>query len=378
MNKARFAHEGKRWSEGKKRMSWLCFLGIHDWERSTCRRCARHRARCLKVIEGCPDVMSLASTPDGRVISGSGGYDCNVRVWNLQTATCEKVLDGHGGWVQAVAVTPGGKAVSASRDFTLRVWNYETGSCDMVLRGHENYVNALAQLPGERIVSADGGGTIRIWNLSTGLCERVIVTGHCWPLKALAVVGSRRIVSGSQSPARGQLAADALAIMEGRPKDPTIVPDADDCIKVWDTASGRCIRTLHRQSQGRFVFNNHGCALAVTADGKLVSIGESPRETPYCSVRVWDLVTGNFETVIDGISENNLLVTPDYRAVIPVDEALTVWDLRSGRLEMKIKGQTACVEAVVVDFRGRIISGSGDGTIRVWDIGVFSSEPGLC
>ncbi|MGC2513114.1 MAG: hypothetical protein WA383_01235, partial [Terriglobales bacterium] len=41
-----------------------------------------------------------------------------------------RVLEGHTGWVYAVALTADGKrAVSGSRDKTLRVWDLKFGTC---------------------------------------------------------------------------------------------------------------------------------------------------------------------------------------------------------------------------------------------------------
>ncbi len=52
----------------------------------------------------------------------SGSADKTVRVWDLASGRCEATLEGHGGYVTSVAVSPDGKrVVSGSADNTVRV-----------------------------------------------------------------------------------------------------------------------------------------------------------------------------------------------------------------------------------------------------------------
>jgi len=63
-----------------------------------------------------------------RAISGS--FDKTLKVWDLESGACLRMLEGHSHWVTSVSVTPDGRrAVSASHDHTLRVWDLESGLC---------------------------------------------------------------------------------------------------------------------------------------------------------------------------------------------------------------------------------------------------------
>lgn len=52
------------------------------------------------------------------------------------------------------------------------------------------------------------------------------------------------------------------------------------------------------------------------------------------------------------------------------EKALRLWDPRSCNKQCKLKGHTETVKAVVVSRDGtQCISGSSDGSIKVWNIG---------
>ncbi len=80
-------------------------------------------------------INKLALTFDESV-AVSGWMDANLRVWDLQSGKCVRVLEGHARRVTAVAVTPDGRfALSGSLDTTLRVWDLKAGKSLRSLKG---------------------------------------------------------------------------------------------------------------------------------------------------------------------------------------------------------------------------------------------------
>jgi len=72
-------------------------------------------------------VLSLAGTPDGRLLF-AGGEDGAITCWNAATGKQVRKLEGHTGAVNALAVTHDGKRLlTASEDTTLLVWNVPSG-----------------------------------------------------------------------------------------------------------------------------------------------------------------------------------------------------------------------------------------------------------
>ena len=79
-------------------------------------------------------------------------------------------LEGHGGWVYAVAFSQDGSLLaSASDDQTIRLWNPSTGQEIQKLEGHTNGIYAVAfSQDGSLLASASWDETVRLWNPATG------------------------------------------------------------------------------------------------------------------------------------------------------------------------------------------------------------------
>ena len=66
----------------------------------------------------------------------SGRADDTIRLWDVDTGECEKVLEGHKRCVLSLVVLPNGLLASGSWDCTIRLWDVDTGECKEVLQGH--------------------------------------------------------------------------------------------------------------------------------------------------------------------------------------------------------------------------------------------------
>jgi small GTP-binding protein len=126
--------------------------------------------QCLRVLEGHTNaVWRVAFSPDGQWAL-SGSHDGSVRLWAVATGQCLRVLEGHTDTVRSLAFSPDGQwALSGSDDRSVRLWDVATGLCLWVLEGHTGWVRNVAFSPdGQQARSADSGGKLRLWDL-TGL-----------------------------------------------------------------------------------------------------------------------------------------------------------------------------------------------------------------
>lgn len=110
-------------------------------------------------------VRYVSFHPNGFFLISSSD-DKTVRVWNVATAKCEKILKGHSDKVFCASFSPDGRyIVSASADQRIVVWDVLNKYRKRELEGHSNYVRYVAYHPNNcQIASASDDKTIRVWD----------------------------------------------------------------------------------------------------------------------------------------------------------------------------------------------------------------------
>lgn len=107
-------------------------------------------------------------SPDGVYIVSSSG-DNTIRIWEVFSGNCKKILHGHTARVASVFYDKKGEQiVSASIDGTVRIWDAQKGLCTQVIQVDTDGVNYAVFSPdGNYIATASHGSQIRIWNTKT-------------------------------------------------------------------------------------------------------------------------------------------------------------------------------------------------------------------
>ena len=221
------------------------------------------------------------------------------------------------------------------------MWDVDTGVCEAVLAGHTQFVWALAELLDGRIASGSQDFRMRLWDLSTRTCTAVLA--HASHVHALAALPHGGVAAGC----------------------------GDGSIALWSAAGARTA-TLGGAGFGS-VFS-----LALLSDGRLASGHQLPNV-----IRVWDVKRRALDVVISGHTDVvfSLAALPDGRLLSGsgiLDRTLKVWDERV----LSVRGGAAadtCTATLVGHTDGvaalavlpgrlvvRVVSGSWDGTVRVW------------
>ncbi|KAJ2809902.1 hypothetical protein H4S07_002989 [Coemansia furcata] len=141
------------------------------WVDGTCKHTLRGHQQA---------VWSVLVLSDGSVLTGSA--DRSIRRW--VGGELKGVYEGHTDCVRALAPLPGG-FVSAGNDGSVRVWALESTSCQAELYGHTSFVYTLAVLPDGAIVSGAEDRSVRVWR--NGELAQIILlpSTSVWAVAAL-------------------------------------------------------------------------------------------------------------------------------------------------------------------------------------------------
>lgn len=267
-----------------------------------------------------------------RILSGS--YDGLLRVWN----TLSEVVatgQGHTAAVKAAKFVSPTQVVSSGLDRTLRLWKYDDAAGSLTptleLYGHNACVGSLAvHAPSSRILSASDDHTIGIW--STKKAEAPAA-----PENLLPSANKRRKLS---NPAKSAPQRGPLSVLQGHQSqvsdvcfdetDPTVAYSSswDRSVKTWDLTTNACVDSR-------------------TTAQSLLSI---------CH-----------------LSEGSLLATGT------VNSHITLIDPRASATRisaMTLRGHRNKVVSLATDPNSsyQLVSGSHDGTCRIWDIRSVRNE----
>ena len=282
------------------------------------------------------EVKSIAVAPDAaRALSAS--RDGLLAFWDLALGECVSSADCGENVPTLIRISPDGRrAITLFFELPPILLDMETCDALCALKGHQFVVTDVLFAPdGRTAVTLSMDHTLRVWDAETG-AERHVLSGHgSFVISAAISADGRRIVSGG----------------------------LDDVLKVWELPAA--------DSGGG---GGDRPAAGHVGDVRDVAFGAGDRYALSAStdgtLRVWDVGTGRhlhcMET--DGQYVTALATLPDGRTVVSasVGGTLTAWDMDSGEAIREYVGHTGRVDELVV-HGDRIVSASGDRTVRIWD-----------
>ena len=268
--------------------------------------------RELRTLRGHESGIRCLQFDDTKLISGS--MDRSLKVWNWRTGECISTYTGHSGGIIGLHFDSTILA-SGSVDKTIKVWNFEDKST-FVLRGHTDWVNAVKVDSASRTVfSASDDCTVRLWDLDSKSCLKVF-EGHVGQVQQVQPLPSefdfedetangdepddastyssssheQSVIHIHPSPANSHPSAfgPGFATCPSRPNPPRymLTSALDSTIRLWDTTTGKCLRTFFGHVEGVW---------ALAADTLRVVSGAEDR-----MVKVWDTRSGKCERTFTG------------------------------------------------------------------------------
>ena len=282
--------------------------------------------------QGIPD--SIAYSPDGAsLVVGNRGN--TISMWDAQTPHLARSFKGGEGNVNSVAPSPDGKqiAVGGSTDTSVRIWDVATGRLVRKLAGLKIGSNTVAFSPdGKSLVAGGGveelgGGMIQTWDLASG--------------RAVHTREGTRVRAAVFSP------------------DNSIFATADlGEITLWKSGSAEMVRTITPTVDPSMAPTIR--SLAFSPDGELLASGS---QDDY-KVRIWDTASGRLVRTLNGHVGwvNSIAFTPDGARIVTAgsDGLVNIWHAETGELLVTMAA-TADAEWLIITPEG-FFAASAKGT----------------
>ncbi len=313
--------------------------GVAIWEVAT--------GNAVTLASGHGGSGAVALSPDGTRLAAAANYD-EIHLWDVATGRVTATLRGHTGRLNSVEFSPDGATLaSGASDQTIKLWDVATGAeiATLETTGRRAWVGAVTfSWDGTMIASGHGNGTARVWDLATGEPVATLEGGHVQAIGSVAL-----------SPDGSRLATGGI---NGR-------------FGVWDLASGTNLLPPEKLGHEIWVsFNAAGTALAFVADfnTQTSSIWEVPAGGDAATLAVeYDDPDGPTLFSPDG----SIFITGTLAGtgLWPNANLVEVRDVATAGLIAALEGHGEQIHSLAVSSDGSTFaSGSGDGTILVWDL----------
>lgn len=288
-------------------------------------------------------VTAVDFSPDGRTIVSSGN-DGEIRIWDALTCTLLLVLPDHPNCVNSVKFSlDGTRIVSAANDCMVKIWNAVSGVLLCTLEGHTKWVNCALFTPdGRRIVSSSWDHSIKIWDADTGACLTTLME-HQEDVRSIAV-----------SP-------DGLWMASG----------AGDLVCLWSLEAPYTHHVLLKQGHNRL---SYSITVTFTPDSSKVLTALEGASFNLGQLSIWDVKTAmRLRNLQPSGKSSPSILSPSFlsagdKFACGSGKSVLVLDLASDEVLQAFAGHTDSVTCVSFNRDGtRIVSGSQDGTVRLWD-----------
>jgi RNA polymerase sigma factor (sigma-70 family) len=366
-------------------------------------------------------ISSFASSPDGKILAGIGGE--NATLWDAATGKPLQRLSLPD-VIQSIAFSPDGKAVAlGSGDCVVHLLDRESGKELQQFKGHDSAGNpgfrglwAVDFKDAKTLVTWGSDGTVRIWEVNSGKELRRIDLGdglvHALSadgrllayherkspktlrlldlasgevrtqdfdseIRRVAFAGDSKrlavglgatnkpgkiVISDTTGEQHGVLAghdSSVFALAFGEDGKTLVSGGYDHTLRLWDIETKK---ELHKSVLASPIYQ-----VALAQGGKsLILLGAENR------LRPWDIATWKEHIGTPGMSQPiyTLAWSPDGRQVVCASSnSVWLWDAESGKLVHKLDGPTHGITQAAFAADGKtVLTGDGDGLIRIWDM----------
>lgn len=237
--------------------------------------------------------------------------------------------------------------------------------------GHNQGAVLQFSQDGKRLLSTDGK-SVKLWDVITGMLLYDIRQAG----RALWAHGEERILLNKD---------DQLTLWDGRSGQPVgqlrghqyqvsawrfsadghqvVTAAADETIKVWSSATGKCLHTI--KTPGLVA-----ATACISPDGQSIVAFLKPFAAEVGKLTVWDLRTGTLRRAMPG-SFASAVPSADDRLLLTLaadGRTIQVWDLASGKITQTLSAPETVLEAAFAPDGSRVLARLLQRGLQVWDL----------
>jgi WD40 domain-containing protein len=314
--------------------------------------------RAVKAAESCSMRLyvnggrSITFSPDGKTLTTLGRKRGTVSRWDLATGESILTAQGLDTDLMADALSPDGKTIACGgRDGVVTLWDVSTSENIQIFKGHKGSIRSVAISPDGKLLASGSSVAIsskgyRLASEGTDTNVKLwdVATGEC--LKTLDWHW-QGVVMVAFSPDGKTLVSAAMV----------------DPLALWDVATGKRLRTFARGRGGTPL-------AAFSRDGKMFA---GP------ALRVLDPATGDRLQEIKDPDHGStaIAISPDGKTVATGTKRgdVRLWDVATGDCFQLFDGHTSELKSIAFGPDGKTIASvASGGSVMFWQVQAY--KPG--
>lgn len=271
---------------------------------------------------------------DGQLFASQIGPG-RMKIWNIETQECIKLLAGYGGVVSVVFSPDGLRIAFALYGGNIMIWDTSTGNHLQTILGPDDTPNSVVfSANGRELISASHEGVVRIWNVDTG---------HTSPVPRTPIHSIGNVIFSKDN-----RAIKSRSLSE---------------IKIWNTLNGtfsHSIQLLPQISIDDVVFSEGGQWVAFVEDHGAIKISSVDGRQ---SIRILNTREENLQQLIF-TTNGRYLVSQGY-------DVVKIWEPTTGECLQIIHDVAPFVPIACAPHSQKIAMATGQcgsQLVNIWDM----------
>lgn len=283
-------------------------------------------------------VLSLAYSPDGRIIATGSSDKNSIRLWEVSTgAPKAKTFPGQVGDVWSLAFSPDGRQLaSGTRDGPIRIWTLAESEAGEIVEEHlhaDNYGNFIFSPDSKTMAGGCANHTVKIWDVAT-LTVKIVLTNATYVV-AFSKDGKSLLVSTEG----------------GTPQ--------------WRNADVQTAQPVPRYAGNL----DQMISVDLSPDRRVAALGLANGWIQLWSIESGQPVGSPWEGHLGDVRSLAFSPAGDKLASGGIDKSVLVWDVKTGKRLALSREHKGSVCAVAISPDGKTLaSGCGAETIKLWDL----------